>query len=180
MDIIFTSRLVLRTPLSSDLQHLHDHVLSDTDVMKMAFAGASMSFQQSISFFEANFDHAHTGRKLGILVERDTSAFVGFAGLLPCNVLNQPDYECGFVLRRAVWGRGYATEIGRGQIEYGLEKLQLNRLLAQASPQNRGSISVLEKLGMEFKTSIQTAERGERHVYAIDRLPPLRREMLLR
>jgi len=113
--------------------------------MKMAFAGTPLSFEQSKVFFDANFDHDHSGRKLGILIERETEMFAGLAGLLPCNVLNHPDYECGFVLRRSVWGRGYATEIGRGQAEYGLGELHLDRVLAQVAPRNHGSIAVLKK-----------------------------------
>ncbi len=170
MEIIVTPRLILRSPLSSDLQNLHDHVLSDPGVMKMAFAGVSLSFEQSKLFFDANFDHDHSGRKLGILIERETEMFAGIAGLLPCNVLNDPDYECGFVLRRSVWGRGYATEIGRRQVEYGLSELHLDRVLAQVAPRNQGSVAVLKKIGMEFHSSVQSAERGERHVYSVDHL----------
>ncbi len=165
-----TPRLVLRSPLASDLQSLHDHVLSDTHVMKMAFAGAPLSFEQSIAFFDANFDHDRSGRKLGTLIERETEVFVGFAGLLPCNILNHQDYELGFMLRRSAWGRGYATEIGLGQAEYGLGKLKLDRILAQAAPHNEASIAVLKKIGMEFHSAAQSAERGKRLVYALYRL----------
>lgn len=170
MEIIMTPRLVLRVPLSGDLKKVHDHVLSDPDVMKMAFAGVPLSFKQSKLFFDANFDHDHSGRKLGILIERDTKMFAGIAGLLPCNVLEQPDYECGFVLRRSVWGRGYATEIARRQAEYALSELHLDRVLALVAPQNQGSVAVLKKIGMEFYRSVQNAARGERHVYLFDRL----------
>ncbi|WP_460253478.1 GNAT family N-acetyltransferase [Acidiphilium sp. MT5] len=170
MEIISTPRLILRSPLSGDLQNLHNHVLSDPDVMKMAFAGVTLSFGQSKQFFDTNFDHDHSGRKLGILIERETEMFVGIAGLLPCNVLNSPEYECGFVLRRSVWGRGYATEIARRQVEYGLSELHLDRVLAQVAPRNQGSVAVLKKIGMKFHKSVQSAERGERHVYVVNRV----------
>ena len=167
MDIIATPRLVLRSPLSHDLQDLHDHVLSDPDVMRFAFSGIPLSFEQSKTFFEANFDHDRTGRKLGILIERETSKAIGFSGLMTCSVLDQTDYELGFVLRKNVWGLGYATEIGLGQIEYGFRVLHLKRILAQVSPQNHGSISILRKIGMTCCSNIYDEKRGERLVYAV-------------
>jgi RimJ/RimL family protein N-acetyltransferase len=166
MDIIITPRLVLRTPIAHDLQGLQDHVLSDPDVMKLAFLGSPLSSEQSKAFFDANFDHDQTGRKLGILIERETRKLIGFAGLVPCSVLGQSDHELGFVLRRDAWGRGYATEIGQAQIQYGFDTLRLKRVLAQVSPQNHRSISTLTKIGMAFHSAVRSEERGERLVYA--------------
>ena len=167
MDIIVTPRLILRTPLCHDLQSLHDHVLSNPNVMRFAFSGKVLSPEQSEAFFDANFDHDHTGRKLGILIERETSRFTGFAGLISCNALGQADYELGFMLRQDAWGRGYATEIGIGQIDYGFRTLVLRRVLAQVSSQNYGSMSTLNKIGMHFERSIHSEDRGSRSVYAI-------------
>ncbi|MDX7949745.1 GNAT family N-acetyltransferase [Lichenihabitans sp. Uapishka_5] len=170
MDIIVTRRLVLRSPVAQDLQGLQDHVLSDPDVMRFAFSGNPLSSAQSKAFFDSNFDHDQTGRKLGVLIERETKELTGFAGLVPCGALGQPDFELGFVLRRDAWGRGYATEIGLGQIEYGFSTLHLKRVLAQVSPKNHGSISTLRKLGMAFCSAVHSEERGERLVYAVHSL----------
>ncbi len=170
MDIIVTPRLVLRSPLAQDLQGLQDHVLSDPEVMQLAFSGAPLSSEQSRAFFDANFDHDRTGRKLGVLIERDTGTLAGFAGLVACGALGDADYELGFVLRREAWGRGYATEIGVGQIEYGFGTLRLGRVLAQVSPHNHGSIATLRKIGMVFHTAVRSEDRGERLVYAACRL----------
>ena len=169
MDIILTPRLRLRTPLAHDLSDLHEHVLSDADVMRLAFSGTVLSLEQTSAFFSDNFDHDHSGRKLGILTERGTDRLIGFAGLMPCGALGQADYELGFVLRRDVWGRGYATEIGRAQLAYGFDTMRLGRVLALASPQNHGSIATLRKIGMVPHSAIRTELRGERLVYAAHR-----------
>lgn len=164
-EIIVTSRLVLRSPLPSDWQPLHEYVLSDPEVMKLAFAGQPMSPEQAKEFFDRNFDHEASGRKIGVLAERATAEVIGFAGLLRCDVLGGPDYELGYVLRQSAWGKGFATEIGRGQIDYGLNALGLKRLLALVSPKNTASIAVLAKIGMKFHSTVQNDQRGERQVY---------------
>ena len=167
-EIIVTSRLCLRGPVSADLQALHDNILSDAAVMALAFAGEPMSWAQSRDFFHLNFDHDAGGKKLGILTERTTAEAIGFAGLLPCDALGEPDYELGFVLRRSAWGRGYATEIGRGQLDHGFNVLGLRRLLALVSPANEASATVLQKIGMKLYSNVNRVSRGDRHVYVAE------------
>ena len=53
-----------------------------------------------------NFDHDASGTKLGALIERATGHVIGFAGLLQCDTLEEPDYELGFVLRRSAGAVG--------------------------------------------------------------------------
>lgn len=164
-EIIVTSRLCLRSPVPADLQALHDNVLSDVAVMALAFAGQPMSSAQSMEFFDRYFDHDASGKKLGTLIERTTAQVIGFAGLLPCDALGESDYELGFVLRRSAWGHGYATEIGRGQLDHGFDVLGLRRLLALVSPANEASAAVLQKIGMKQYGSVSSGHRGDRHVY---------------
>ncbi|TCK28843.1 RimJ/RimL family protein N-acetyltransferase [Ancylobacter aquaticus] len=168
-EIIVTPRLILRSLASADIQVLYDHVLSDAAVMAAALFGGPMSFSQSIRFIDRSFDNGSGKRGLGVLVERDTQQVVGFAGLLQCAALGKPDFELGFVLRRSAWGRGYATEIGRGQLHYGFHVLGLPRILALASPKNNASIAVLKKIGMDFHSNVLDAQRGDRLVYAARR-----------
>jgi ribosomal-protein-alanine N-acetyltransferase len=133
--------------------------------MDLAFSGHALTLVQSRTFFDANFDHDQSGKKLGVLIERKAETLIGFAGLVACNALGQPDHELGFVLRREAWGHGYAAEIGLGQLRYGFETLRLKRVLAQVDPRNATSISVITKIGMTFHASVRSRDRGERHVY---------------
>jgi [ribosomal protein S5]-alanine N-acetyltransferase len=55
--------------------------------------------------------------------------------------------EPGFMLARAYWGRGYATEAMRAVIGYGFGVLGLERLIARIHSSNDASRRVLEKLG---------------------------------
>lgn len=96
-DIIVTARLILRRPLPSDFPTLYDYVFADAAVMRHAFAGRPLSLQRATDVFEEHFDHHVSGGKLGVLTERATVEVIGFAGLLSCKVLGEPDFEIGFV-----------------------------------------------------------------------------------
>jgi RimJ/RimL family protein N-acetyltransferase len=62
-----------------------------------------------------------------------------------------PDTESaafGYVLNRAYWGRGFATEASRALLEFGFRSLALHRIVARCDVRNHASMRVLEKLGM--------------------------------
>ena len=54
----------------------------------------------------------------------------------------------GYVLRRDLWGMGYATEAGREMLRVGFEELKAHRVFGDVDRENAGSVRVLEKLGM--------------------------------
>ena len=169
MEIISTKRLSLRTPKAVDLGALYERIFSRPEVMRFVFAGQPLTREQARAFFESKFDHEGSGLKLGVLVNKQDSQVIGFSGLLKCQILDERDYEIGFVLDRTAWGKGFATEIGLGQLEYGFTKIGCARLLAQVAPANLASIVVLEKLGMFFQRTIQSEGRGERRIYIAHR-----------
>jgi RimJ/RimL family protein N-acetyltransferase len=136
--------------VAGDFQKLYECVFSDADVMRFVLGGVALAEDQARSLFASAFDHEGTGLKLGTLVERAGGDIIGFSGLMECSALGAKDYEIGFVLRRAAWGRGYATEIGQGQLEYGFNVVGCARLLAQVAPENRNSIATLNKIGMAY------------------------------
>ncbi len=168
IEILRTPRLCLRRPAASDLDVLYSRVLSDAEVMRFVFRGGALSRADAAAFFLSEFDHAESGRGLGTLVENASGEIVGFAGLITCRALDADDHELGFVIARSFQGNGYATEIGRGQIDYGFGALGCHRLLALVSPANAASIATLRKLGMRHHSDVLSAGRGERRVYVID------------
>jgi len=165
-EIITSERLILRSVCDADTDILHAIIFSDPEVTEFAFAGKTLSRQESAIFIENYFDHDGNGEQMGVLVLSGTGEIIGFAGLLECSALGLKDYEIGFVLARTHWGKGYATEIGFAQIEYGLREKGCERLLALVAPGNVASKSVLQKIGMLHHSTIDTDTRGARDVYA--------------
>lgn len=62
-----------------------------------------------------------------------------------------PEAEIGYILARAYWGRGYATEAASASLRYGFEQLGLERIVAVTRPDHLVSQQVLRKLGMVFE-----------------------------
>lgn len=86
------------------------------------------------------------------IVEKETTTIVGTILLLqlPDKAgLPTQDYEVGWHLRRASWGKGYATEAGRVMLNYGFSVLNLPVISAVVKPENHASIRVTERLGMK-------------------------------
>jgi RimJ/RimL family protein N-acetyltransferase len=77
--------------------------------------------------------------------------------------------ELGYRLRRAVWGRGLATEGARALVAYALDEVGLDRVWAQTMAVNTASRRVLEKAGLRhvrtfhvrFDDPIPGTELGE-------------------
>lgn len=163
--LIETSRLAIRAPRPADLPLLQARVLADPAVMRHVDAGGTLDAARAATFFATALDHDGSGRKPGVLVEKATGEVIGYAGPRACSAFGSDDFEIGFVLARAAWGKGYAAEIGRGQLAHAFGVLGCRRVLGLAAPGNTASIAILRRIGMAFTCSLDLAGRGRRNVY---------------
>jgi RimJ/RimL family protein N-acetyltransferase len=58
--------------------------------------------------------------------------------------------EVGWTVRADLWGRGYATEIGRAGLAFAFQDLGAEEVVAFTERHNRRSRAVMERLGMRF------------------------------
>lgn len=168
IEVIGTPRLSLCSASSHDFPALFQRVLSDAEVMRYVIFGQPLTIQAAQALYSEKFDVEASGQKPGVLIERSSEEVIGFSGLMACSVLGEAEFELGFVLARWAWGKGYAQEIGHAQLQFGFSRLNCTRVLAQASPQNSGSIAALSKIGMRLHSTIESPGRGSRHVYVAD------------
>jgi RimJ/RimL family protein N-acetyltransferase len=89
---------------------------------------------------------------------RDGAAPIGICGLVKREVL--ADVDVGFAFLARYWSKGYATEAAAAVLSYGRNTLGLGRIVAITAPDNRGSIAVLEKIGLRLEGRIKLAEDG--------------------
>ncbi len=74
---------------------------------------------------------------------KDNNEFIGWCGL---KWLKENDeIDLGYRFKPSAWGKGYATEAAQYTLNYGLEKLQLKKIIAHAHIDNIASQKVLEK-----------------------------------
>ena len=153
-----TQRLTLREINKEDITALYELIFSDKDVVKYTFGKNNIAEQKIYEYVK------QIGLK--VLESNNTKEIIGLAGILPCSYLQEDDYEFGFILAKKFWGLGYASEIGRAQIESIKNSLSHKRAIATVSPENIASIKCLEKLGLKYEKTILT-DRGKKLIYLI-------------
>jgi len=80
------------------------------------------------------------------IIERSTGDLLGDSML----IINKQHHsaEFGYLLKEECWGKGYATEILAGMIEYAFETLCLRRIVGICSANNEASARIMEKNGL--------------------------------
>lgn len=83
---------------------------------------------------------------------KDDGTAIGICGIFVRDGLDDPDI--GFALLPEFCSRGYAWEAAKAVYDYARDDLQLRRLTAIVAPGNAPSVGLIEKLGMQFETSM--------------------------
>lgn len=97
---------------------------------------------------------------MGALVEKATDRVIGISGIQPLGTTG--DLEVGWILARATWGRGYASEAGGAAIRHVLETLGRSRVVAIIDIDNQPSKHVAARLGMQYEGRYTGAQLGHR------------------
>ncbi|MEM9632947.1 MAG: GNAT family N-acetyltransferase [Pseudomonadota bacterium] len=96
-----------------------------------------------------NYVQSH--RQLGISkwkLETLDGEFVGRAGF---SWQKDPaGFELGYSLKKAAWGRGYATEIATALVRWFFRETDQDHLLAYAISEHSASLRVMEKAGLRY------------------------------
>lgn len=98
--------------------------------------------------------------------EKATGALVGRIGLYRPE--GWPGLEVGWLVDRARWGEGFATEGGAASMAHAFGEIGAEKVISVIEPSNAASIRVAEKLGEHFECRVQLAGTGI-CIYAIDR-----------
>ncbi|CAN5626949.1 GNAT family N-acetyltransferase [soil metagenome] len=80
---------------------------------------------------------------------KNSGTIVGTIILL--NLDSGPEIEVGWHLARSAWGNGYATEGGRGAIDYGFNTAGLDRIACVVHPDNHKSLAVARRLNLNHE-----------------------------
>ena len=141
-----TSRLSFRDMTFDDLDDMAG-LLGDPEVM--AYYPHPKSRDEALGWIEWNQRlYQERGFGLWLMELRDTGLFVGDCGLTPQEVDGVVEIEVGYHVRRALQGRGCATEAAAACRDYARDVLGFGRLIALIDPANLGSQRVAEKIGL--------------------------------
>ncbi len=186
MVVLETDRLILRHFTWDDLEDLAA-IYGDPEVTRFIGKGATKSIEDVRHILNcAMTDNTRSWSpetlarlpQLGRAIERDVSfglwatiyksdkKLIGRCGLLSWDLDGAKEVEVGYILARAYWGKGLATEAARASRDYGFTQLGFDRLISVIQPANQASQRVARKNGMhlEKETKVQDVPV---HVYAI-------------
>jgi [ribosomal protein S5]-alanine N-acetyltransferase len=163
--ILETKRLLLRPLTMDDLDALLA-LYSDTDVKKYVYTEA-MTLEETREELEwaIKVYSEQPGFGLWATIHKETGEFIGRCGLLQWTIEDRTEVELTYMLAQKYWGKGLGTEVAQALMEYGIEKLNLSRLICCIDQENQASIRVAENLGMRFEKMVDTGE-GPEMLYA--------------
>ena len=143
-----TQRLTLRPYASADVEPLF-RLLNEGDVLRYFPNPLPPPRDRVERIVNHILDHwQEQGFGWWAVERRSDTALMGWCGLtfLP----ETGETEIAYLLERAYWEQGFATEAATASLRFGFERLVLPRIIGLVHPDNRGSQHVLEKLGMAF------------------------------
>jgi RimJ/RimL family protein N-acetyltransferase len=165
--VLLTRRLALRRFTVADVGNL---LALDGDPDVMRFIGRTANSRAEIESRVLPWllgSYAKDGR-FGVWAAdtRADGAFVGWFGLRPvvpsCAAMvawadgppDSPAAELGYRLRRAAWGRGYATEGARALVDRTFTGPGVDEVVATTMAVNIGSRRVMEKAGLRYVRTV--------------------------
>jgi ribosomal-protein-alanine N-acetyltransferase len=142
--ILETERLVLRPYRVSDATAVHLYG-SDPEVCRYTDFGPN-TWDDTLGFLQTAVHPIPPKIELGVTLRGD-DAVVGGVGAW---AVAEGRWEMGWVLRRDLWGHGYATEATSCVFDAVARRGDVHTIFARCRPENPASARVMEKLGMRF------------------------------
>jgi [ribosomal protein S5]-alanine N-acetyltransferase len=107
---------------------------------------------QHAARFAAGWEH--DGVSKWMAYDRETDSLVGRGGVTRIWLDGANRFEIGWAVLGELWGRGYATEIGRAGLTFAFDELGADEVVAFTEPHNTRSRAVMDRLGMTYQRDI--------------------------
>lgn len=86
---------------------------------------------------------------------KDPDRFIGWCGLKQ----TAAGIDLGYRFLADSWGKGYGLEAARATLHYGFAELALDSIIAHADLENRASLRILERIGMQKTIQVEEETR---------------------
>ena len=143
-EIIHTRRLNLKKISTNDAEAIFDSYAQDPQVTRFLIWSPHRTVDETRSFVQSRIDAWHAGSEFTWMVRLKDQTLIGCIGL----EIKEFKAEVGYVLARAHWNQGYATEALEAIVRWSLEQPPIFRVWAACDVENAVSARVLEKAGM--------------------------------
>jgi ribosomal-protein-alanine N-acetyltransferase len=154
--MVGTDRLILRPLEAADLDAFA-RMFADPEVVRYVGDGTTATSDEAREWLARRIgQYAADGRGMLAVVRRSDGAVIGRCGLTRWTIDGVVEDEVGYLLDRAVWGFGYATEAARAMRDHAIETHRLTRLIALIDHGNEASVRVAVKLGMAYERDVES------------------------
>lgn len=148
---IETQRLILRDFVPEDVEQLAP-ILADPKGMRFSRTGNVLSTLETKEKIQGYLDsYEKYGFGKWALIFKEYNLFIGYCGIAVEKIDNKQEGELGYRLATRFWNQGLATEAAMAAVQYGFENLNFSHILGVVERQNKASIRVLEKIGMQYQ-----------------------------
>jgi ribosomal-protein-alanine N-acetyltransferase len=171
MVILNTERLVLRHLEPDDIDSLYT-LYRDPEI-RQYYPDGTRTFEQTkeeLNWFRHGHPH-HPELGLWATIDRSTGEFLGRCGLLPWDIEGKYEVELAYMIKKARWREGLATEAAQAIVRHARDSLGLRRLICLVIPGNAASAGVAERVGMSLERE-WSDEFGLCHIYSRALHPP--------
>lgn len=145
--VLETERLLLRRLGQKDFEAVKP-MLADPEVM--AAWEHSFSDEEITGWIAAQKErYRTTGAGYYAAVLKETGEIVGQIGLLWNEIEGKQRLEVAYILQKAYWHRGLASEGARACVAYAFETFGVKAVYAAVRPENTASAAVAERIGMK-------------------------------
>lgn len=146
---LVTERLMLREFVRGDAEWIHCYT-SDASVVQYLDIGPeseSETRQFVADAIDARWQEPRHDFDLAVMLT-ESGRLIGHLNLHVTQWRHR-EAEIGYCLHRQFWGKGYATEAVQALLQFGFGQLQLHRQFALCDTNNRSSVRVMVKAGMQ-------------------------------
>jgi ribosomal-protein-alanine N-acetyltransferase len=142
MKIFETDRLIVRKLNETDSDDYYD-MMGNPNVMSLV-PRKIMSRKESDKHLKdfIDSDQNQSDTKVWGIELKDGNKFIGLCAFLKNN---EDEDEIGYRLREKFWRKGFGTEITKGLISFGFEKMEMKKITADVDTNNLNSVKILEK-----------------------------------
>lgn len=151
--IVETDRLILREQDQNDVDSL---MKIYSDPVANQFASAMLTEEQARERMErVRRAYEEVGHSFWGVVVKQTGDHIGQCGLLTQETgPDRIETEIAYMLQRAHWGKGYATEAACACRDVAFDRFDKSHVISLIDPRNEPSAHVARRIGMTIRERI--------------------------
>lgn len=161
-NILKTRRCLIRETTPEDVEDFF-RIYSDPAITKF-MEGLYPDQEQEKEYIREYIKKVYTFYEFGVwtVVEKSSGLVIGRAGFSYREGYDEP--ELGFIIGVPWQRRGYAEEVCRGILAYGMDRLRFCEVNALVETENEASLKLCDKLGFQ---AVQELCIGEREYFLL-------------